>query len=451
MMLAIVAFTLPLFGQSTEDAVRIVDNQLGFGARALGMGGAYSAAADDYSAIYWNPAGLAQMKKMEFWMEFSHTSFSNDIVFQSSPSEASKTATKFNSFGLVLPVPTYRGSLVFAFGYQRIKDFEYANNLFGISDQGTDRLSFELDTLGNVYDFWGKDVENTENTSDEGSLKNWSAAAAIDLSPNVSAGVSLNYWTGNSNYLVNYYQLDKFNNFNVFPGDFYDYIEDRSLDTRYSSFNFKFAAMIRMIRILRLGLVVDLPHTINVNEDYLARSSVSFDDGEVIDFEDEVGTFEYDVKMPFRFTAGLSLALGPLLASGSAEYMDWTQIKFDVPSGAMNNPDYSDLIFENDKFRQYYRPTLKLRLGGEVGLPFLGLQGRAGVIYDPSPLKNATTDNDRKFVTLGAGLLVDKVFKIDLAYLIGFWKQTSFDDLVPAGTEEDITLQKLFLTVSYRF
>lgn len=33
----------------------------GFGARALGMGGAFTAVADDGTAAYWNPAGLAQV------------------------------------------------------------------------------------------------------------------------------------------------------------------------------------------------------------------------------------------------------------------------------------------------------------------------------------------------------------------------------------------------------
>lgn len=36
--------------------------QLGVGTRALGMGGAYTAIADDESCVYWNPAGLTKVQ-----------------------------------------------------------------------------------------------------------------------------------------------------------------------------------------------------------------------------------------------------------------------------------------------------------------------------------------------------------------------------------------------------
>jgi hypothetical protein len=38
---------------------------LGAGARALGMGGAFAAVADDASAVYWNPAGIAGIEKRQ--------------------------------------------------------------------------------------------------------------------------------------------------------------------------------------------------------------------------------------------------------------------------------------------------------------------------------------------------------------------------------------------------
>ncbi|MEW5884649.1 MAG: PorV/PorQ family protein [Armatimonadota bacterium] len=39
---------------------------IGPGARALGMGGAYSALGGDAGAIYWNPAGLSRVERREF-------------------------------------------------------------------------------------------------------------------------------------------------------------------------------------------------------------------------------------------------------------------------------------------------------------------------------------------------------------------------------------------------
>lgn len=39
--------------------------RIGVGARALGMGGAFVALADDATASYWNPAGLVQLKQKE--------------------------------------------------------------------------------------------------------------------------------------------------------------------------------------------------------------------------------------------------------------------------------------------------------------------------------------------------------------------------------------------------
>lgn len=53
---------LPAAGSAAETAAFL---KLGVGARALGMGGAYTAVAADPYALSWNPAGLAQASKRE--------------------------------------------------------------------------------------------------------------------------------------------------------------------------------------------------------------------------------------------------------------------------------------------------------------------------------------------------------------------------------------------------
>ena len=72
---------------------------VGVGARGLGMGGAYTALADDADAIYWNPAGLAQVEKHEF---------------QASDSElAQNTREGFFSYAQTVPIGTLAAGVTY--------------------------------------------------------------------------------------------------------------------------------------------------------------------------------------------------------------------------------------------------------------------------------------------------------------------------------------------------
>lgn len=51
--------------------------KIGIGPRAIGMGGAFTATANDVNALYWNPGGIAMLQEKQ--IEFSHVNWIADI------------------------------------------------------------------------------------------------------------------------------------------------------------------------------------------------------------------------------------------------------------------------------------------------------------------------------------------------------------------------------------
>jgi hypothetical protein len=74
--------------------------RIGVGARAVGLGESFVAVANDPSAIYWNPAGLASILRQE--VALSHVSWPGDINYE--------------HVTYVLPVHKLGGSLAFQLG-----------------------------------------------------------------------------------------------------------------------------------------------------------------------------------------------------------------------------------------------------------------------------------------------------------------------------------------------
>jgi long-chain fatty acid transport protein len=104
---AIVACNVPAFGSGFVDTYA-------FGARALSLGGAFTAVADDYSAAYYNPAGLAQIRGNHFNLEYIYTSpklevqklNGEDLVVTTSQGEIRNDPTEYpGGKGLDLRIP----------------------------------------------------------------------------------------------------------------------------------------------------------------------------------------------------------------------------------------------------------------------------------------------------------------------------------------------------------
>ncbi|MEW6680706.1 MAG: PorV/PorQ family protein [bacterium] len=77
--------------------------RMGLGARAFGMGGAFTSLANDFSASYWNPAGLIQLEKREIGSMYSILSLDrkyNFLNYASPIDEESAYALSLINFGV---------------------------------------------------------------------------------------------------------------------------------------------------------------------------------------------------------------------------------------------------------------------------------------------------------------------------------------------------------------
>lgn len=82
LMIVLVIFTVSVEAKTNENAGTCVGQflKIGVGARPCGMGEAFSAVADDVNAIYWNPAGLMQVKEKEG--TFMHSEWLSDVRYE---------------------------------------------------------------------------------------------------------------------------------------------------------------------------------------------------------------------------------------------------------------------------------------------------------------------------------------------------------------------------------
>ena len=122
-LLSLIIISTLASAQNFNDALLLSEPGVYNGARPLGMGNSYVAVSDDYSSVFFNPAGLGLIKKFGLSASVNSNYFDNTTGFLGSNSNSSKNNINLNQFGFVFPVPTLKGSLVFSLGYNQIKDF----------------------------------------------------------------------------------------------------------------------------------------------------------------------------------------------------------------------------------------------------------------------------------------------------------------------------------------
>jgi long-subunit fatty acid transport protein len=469
--------------QYAEDALRFSQIGSSVGARSQAIGNTVVGVADDYSALFGNPAGLSQQRSFEFSVGLSRLGYGNDVSFFGNNTTDIKSTINLNNLGIVYPIPTKQGGLTFAFGFGRVANFTSVASFDGFNPSsslvrtfspygGTQYEDFDLLTLSKqdaddllnnhlgfqvfladtindyLFPILTDSVQQTARILEGGGINHWSFGGGIDIAKNLSLGVTLNFVSGSYTYDREYTESDSRNVYVLYPYDFNHWIYTNAIKSDLSGFNALFGLMYRQPGKFRVGATVRIPTTYEISETFTDEGTSYFDNSAKPYTASTVGETKYKVTTPLVLSGGLSVQpLDWLLLAGDAEYTDWTQVEFDT-----DNPV---LIQENRNIKKWMRETWNLRGGAEVSIWSIGLKLRAGMEYKPSPWKDDPTSYDQVSYTGGFGFMIDENSSINASYALGVWKtfrDNYYWESTPASrTSESVTTNTINVTFSHRF
>ena len=468
----VLSAAVPALAQNDNPVELQETDVFGMGARAMGMGMAYTAVSEDVSALAFNPAGLAQIRRIELSGGLANNDLDREMTHFTSRTQ-NLASTRLDHLAFAYPVPTYRGSLVLAVGFHRMADLDVDSFKEGFLvpiGENSPGL-YELDQF-----------------TRQGAMNAWTAAAALDLSPNLSVGASVSYLSGNSreDLTTANYRATRDGDKIVLDLGNPDNPDDRLFrEQTHRTANLDgYTGSVGILGYpgggFRVAAVLDLPSQLT----YDGVSHSTLEDWEKIDeFED---VFTDDITLPLSVRGGVSWGGQGLLVSGGLRWTDYSQIDYEGKILAPAPPGEEGVSFQREPA---YRSVVAVNLGAEYQVPGVPLRVRAGFFTEPLPYRliaadtdfefvpddndpNTTDDtsaiyrdypvadivSDRKYWTVGAGVLIQDALSLDAAVVVGSWERrtpagyengTDYYPTVP--TVEKVTQTRVFVTSTFHF
>lgn len=204
----------------------------GSGARALGLGGAFTAVADDATAASWNPAGLIQLERSEASVVLRARQEVNDHYSSSEFYRVGRNefdGQAVNYISLVCPFQVGLRNYVFSSNYQEAYDFtqEFTADLSDIASSRSSETSFATYSERIVKNYQTPSTIGPPGTIDidvtsdftstmqsvltqlvssesltaldfrqEGSIEAITQALAVEVTPRLSIGAAFNIYRG---------------------------------------------------------------------------------------------------------------------------------------------------------------------------------------------------------------------------------------------------------------
>ncbi len=430
--------SLDAFGLLVAQQSRPSFAVLGAGARAAGMGGAFTALADDATAASFNPAGLALLLRPEATVVFggrrraeTHAPFTQveegePEVYSGSSVSDSSGAPNFAAF--TLPFEVGRRNLSLQVSYHRTIEFDWRAS----------RALVETEAGVVAADLF-------QAIDQSGGVDTFSLAGAIQATERLSLGLTLSRWQGGWSFATSTRETERADS----RSDQLRFAQESS----WSGWNATLGALLRY-RYLNLGAALRT----GFEGDYAVDSTLaaSFD----TPFP-ERSRFRGELEWPTSWTLGVAIKpLQTWILTVDYAQFDWDDFRIlGLPEGPVNFLDLRPAASTRT------RSTADLRFGSEVTLfrgPDLWTL-RAGHWRAPRAQRLASGDAGDTTLgwTLGVGWRRGPL-TFDLAWQRSSSSARALEFVDPetvagggvepqAESEVEVTEQRLLLSVLYQF
>ena len=406
-------------------------NPVGSGARAQGMGGAFIAVADDATAASWNPAGLIQLEKPEMSVVAGRLDFEEEFTSSARP-ETDNTGTisdtNLNYLSATIPFHWHR-NMVVSVSYQRLYDFQR-------------NFSHQLN-------YAGIDLAETRSFDQDGFVGALGLAGAVEVSPKLSFGVTVNLWTDQllwDNGWTENYAARSVGTVSGSPRTIDTVIKDEY--SQFRGINVNLGMLYNPVPALTIGAVIKTPFTATLRHEFYLRQTEEI--GPPVPSSDTISQSiieDVQLEMPLSYGVGIAWRLSDALTVDADIYRThWSDYTLEDDQGNRFSP-----IDGNFKSQSDVSDTTQVRVGAEylIILPEKGVVVplRCGVYYDPEPA--AGSSKDFYGVALGSGLAW-KNLVFDVSYNYRWGRDVDAGNLI--GTSKaDVTQQTILASLIYHF